>query len=349
MKYRNVIYILLSAIVLVLLSCKDKTDGKDSNVNKPVTTKPANLTQEKIDSLLSQWDYSNDSGEVAVIVFGENGDAEYVVDRPENIYTKTENGVEYKIVKASKSPRMPKVGDVMYMNMSYRTEKSDSLLFTSSDLNEDFKMKLSAPSDKGCIEEAFMLLHEGDSAVIKVDAIKFFVKSQGKASIPSFIKKGDRIVFNVRLKKIVSSLDYANANKDVYQKRIDEENSLINRFLINMNYPLKKTDSGLHILTINKGSGKHPSVGNTVKIDYTAAFIDGSVFDSTLERSEPFSFVIGKKQVILGLEEAVMNMVVGDHCLVIIPFRLAYGDQKYGNVIPPFSTLVFEIELLDAK
>ena len=44
-----------------------------------------------------------------------------------------------------------------------------------------------------------------------------------------------------------------------------------------------------------------------------------------------------------------MNMQVGDHCLVIIPFRLAYGDQKYGNVIPPFSTLVFEIELLDAK
>jgi peptidylprolyl isomerase len=210
-------------------------------------------------------------------------------------------------------------------------------------------MRLVAPSDKGCIEEALMLLHEGDSAVIKVDAIKFFVKSQGKASIPAFIKKGDRLVFNVKMKKIVSGLDYANANKDVYQKRIDEENSLINRFLINMNYPLKKTDSGLHILTINKGAGKKPSVGSTVKIDYTAAFIDGSVFDSTLERSEPFSFVIGNKEVIVGLEEAVMNMQVGDHCLVVIPFRLAYGDKKYGNVIPPFSTLVFEIELLDAK
>lgn len=345
MKIKSVILTIILLSAFLAFSCKEekKKDGDTKTEQSKV------VSEEEADSLLSQWNYSNDSGQVSMIVFGENGEAEYVVDRPENVFLKTANGIEYKIVKASKSKRTPNVGDVMYMNMSYRTERTDSLLFASSELGEEFRMRLAAPRDKGCIEEALMLLHEGDSAVIKVDAIKFFVKSQGKASIPAFIKKGDRLVFNVKMKKIVSGLDYANANKDVYQKRIDEENSLINRFLINMNYPLKKTDSGLHILTINKGAGKKPSVGSTVKIDYTAAFIDGSVFDSTLERSEPFSFVTGKKEVIVGLEEAVMNMQVGDHCLVIIPFRLAYGDQKYGNVIPPFSTLVFEIELLDAK
>ena len=345
MKIKSVILTIILLSAFLAFSCKEEKKKDDDTK----TEQSKVVSEEEADSLLSQWNYSNDSGQVSMIVFGENGEAEYVVDRPENVFLKTANGIEYKIVKASKSKRTPNVGDVMYMNMSYRTERTDSLLFASSDLGEEFRMRLAAPSDKGCIEEALMLLHEGDSAVIKVDAIKFFVKSQGKASIPAFIKKGDRLVFNVRMKKIVSGLDYANANKDMYQKRIDEENSLINRFLINMNYPLKKTDSGLHILTINKGAGKKPSVGSSVKIDYTAAFIDGSVFDSTLERSEPFSFVTGKKEVIIGLEEAVMNMQVGDHCLVIIPFRLAYGDQKYGNVIPPFSTLVFEIELLDAK
>lgn len=345
MKIKSVILTIILLSAFLAFSCKEEKKKDDDTK----TEQSKVVSEEEADLLLSQWNYSNDSGQVSMIVFGENGEAEYVVDRPENVFLKTANGIEYKIVKASKSKRTPNVGDVMYMNMSYRTERTDSLLFASSDLGEEFRMRLVAPSDKGCIEEALMLLHEGDSAVIKVDAIKFFVKSQGKASIPAFIKKGDRLVFNVRMKKIVSGLDYANANKDMYQKRIDEENSLINRFLINMNYPLKKTDSGLHILTINKGAGKKPSVGSTVKIDYTAAFIDGSVFDSTLERSEPFSFVTGKKEVIVGLEEAVMNMQVGDHCLVIIPFRLAYGDQKYGNVIPPFSTLVFEIELLDAK
>ncbi|MBO7571370.1 MAG: FKBP-type peptidyl-prolyl cis-trans isomerase [Bacteroidales bacterium] len=348
MKYRFVILLLLSSAIMTVISCKDKEKKTDETTQTP-ENKSSDLTQEEIDSLLSQWDYSNDSGQVTMMVFGENGEAEYIVEHPENVFLKTATGIEYKIVKASKSRKTPKIGDVMYMNMSYRTEKGDSLLFSSSDLNEEFKMRLSAPSDKGCIEEAFMLMHEGDSAIFKIDAIKFFVKSQGKASIPAFISKGDRLVFNVKMKKIVSGIDYANSNKDIIQKRIEEENSLINRFLIDKKYPQKRTDSGLYILTINKGAGKKPAVGNTVKIDYTAAFIDGSVFDSTLERSEPFSFVIGKKQVILGLEEAVMNMQVGDHCLVIIPFRLAYGDQKYGNVIPPFSTLVFEIELLDAK
>ncbi|MBQ1731320.1 MAG: FKBP-type peptidyl-prolyl cis-trans isomerase, partial [Bacteroidales bacterium] len=321
MKIKSVILTIILLSAFLAFSCKEEKKKDDDTK----TEQSKVVSEEEADSLLSQWNYSNDSGQVSMIVFGENGEAEYVVDRPENVFLKTANGIEYKIVKASKSKRTPNVGDVMYMNMSYRTERTDSLLFASSDLGEEFRMRLAAPSDKGCIEEALMLLHEGDSAVIKVDAIKFFVKSQGKASIPAFIKKGDRLVFNVRMKKIVSGLDYANANKDMYQKRIDEENSLINRFLINMNYPLKKTDSGLHILTINKGAGKKPSVGSTVKIDYTAAFIDGSVFDSTLERSEPFSFVTGKKEVIVGLEEAVMNMQVGDHCLVIIPFRLAYG------------------------
>ncbi|MBO7481988.1 MAG: FKBP-type peptidyl-prolyl cis-trans isomerase [Bacteroidales bacterium] len=348
MRYRFVILLLMSLVILTVISCKDKEKKTDETTETPVN-KGSDLTQEEIDSLLSQWDYSDESGQVTMMVFGENGEAEYIVDRPENVFLKTASGIEYKIVESSKSRKAPKVGDIIYMNMSYRTEKGDSLLFSTSDLNEEFKMRLAAPSDKGCIEEAFMLLHEGDSAVIKVDAIKFFVKSQGTASIPAFIRKGDRLVFNVKMKKIVSGIEYANANKEVIQKRIEEENSLINRFLIDKNYPQKKTDSGLYILTINKGAGRKPDVGNTVKIDYTAAFIDGSVFDSTLERAEPFSFVIGKKQVIVGLEEAVMNMQVGDHCLVIIPFRLAYGEQKYGNVIPPYSTLVFEIELLDAK
>jgi len=337
--------ILFCSVVVSLLavSCRDKKDKTDKEEICVATT------TENADSLLSQWNYSNDSGQVSMIVFGENGETDYVVDRPENVFLKTASGIEYKIVKASKSGIMPKVGDVLYMTMSYKTEKNDSLLFSSYDLNEDFRMRLSEPRVRGCIEEAFLLLHEGDSAVVKVDAINFFINSQGKVNVPAFINKGDRLVFNIRLKKVVSGIDYANTNKQLYQKRIEEENSLINRFLINMNYPLKKTDSGLHILTIDKGAGKKPAVGSTVKIDYTAAFIDGSVFDSTLERSEPFSFVIGKKEVIRGLEEAVMNMQVGDHCLVIIPFRLAYGDQKYGNIIPPFSTLVFEIELLDAK
>ena len=341
MRYIICTLLFLAIFSSFFVSCKTEGNGKKGDGNQ----------KEKGDSLLSQWEYTNDSGEVAMMVFGEDGSCNYIVERPENIFHKTKSGIEYKIVKASKSKRSPKIGDVLYMDMSYRTEKTDSLIFTSKDLKEEFKMRLSAPSDKGCIEEALMLLREGDSAVIYVDAIKFFIKSQGQVSIPPFIKEGERLMFSIKLNKIVSAAEYINANKDSYVKRIEEENSLISRFLLNIggNYPQKKTDSGLYILTINNGNGKIPKVGSTVKVDYTAAFIDGSVFDSTLERAEPFSFVTGKKQVIEGLDEAVMNMVVGDHCLVVIPFRLAYGDQKYGNIIPPFSTLVFEIELLDAK
>ena len=176
MKIRPIILTIVLLSTFLAFSCREEKKKEDDTK----TEQPKVVSEEEADSLLSQWDYSNDSGQVTMIVFGENGKAEYVVDHPENVFLKTANGIEYKIVKASKSKRTPNVGDVMYMNMSYRTERTDSLLFASSDLGEEFRMRLVAPSDKGCIEEALMLLHEGDSAVIKVDAIKFFVKSQGR-------------------------------------------------------------------------------------------------------------------------------------------------------------------------
>ncbi len=346
MRYKLLICFLIIAVVLQIFSSCNGCSNNPTDNGKDTVPKKDTINK---DSLLSQWNYQNDSGKVTVMVLGDNGTMEYVVEKPENIFLKTASGIEYKIVNSTNSAKRPRVGDVLYLDMSYKMEKTNTLLFTTDDFNDEFKMRLSASSDKGCIEEAFMLMSEGDSAVIKVDAIKFFLKSQGKVSIPANINKGDRLVFNIRLKKIVSGIEYAEANKEMYIKRIEEENSLIERFLMGKNFPQKNTDSGLRMLIINKGAGKVPTPGTTVKIDYTAAFIDGAVFDSTLEREEPFSFVTGRKQVIEGLDEAVMNMNVGDHCLVIIPFRLAYGDQKYGNVIPPFSTLVFEIELLDAK
>ncbi|MDD3860339.1 MAG: FKBP-type peptidyl-prolyl cis-trans isomerase, partial [Bacteroidales bacterium] len=133
-----------------------------------------------------------------------------------------------------------------------------------------------------------------------------------------------------------------------YAFYINQENSLIDRYILDFDYQCLTKESGLRMMIIKKGSGKKALKGNAVTIHYTAGFIDGSVFDSTIERNQPFRFILGNEEVIEGLDEGVSNMNVGDHCIFIIPFRLAYGDEKSG-VIPPYSTLVFEVELIDAK
>lgn len=110
------------------------------------------------------------------------------------------------------------------------------------------------------------------------------------------------------------------------------------------------TSSGLKYEDIKVGEGKSPKVGDTVTVHYTGWLkSNDQKFDSSLDRGKPFSFVIGKAQVIPGWDEGVSTMKVGGKRKLIIPADLAYGAKGAPGVIPPNSTLVFDVELLEVK
>lgn len=107
------------------------------------------------------------------------------------------------------------------------------------------------------------------------------------------------------------------------------------------------TDSGLQYEVLVRGDGPMPTAKDKVKTHYHGTLIDGTVFDSSVERGKPISFpVMG---VIKGWQEALQLMHVGDKLRLTIPYNLAYGERGSGQKIPPFSTLVFEVELLDIE
>ena len=98
--------------------------------------------------------------------------------------------------------------------------------------------------------------------------------------------------------------------------------------------------------TITAGAGPMPKHGETVTVHYTGWLSDGAKFDSSVDRDEPFSFVLGAGQVIRGWEQGVAGMHVGDKARLTIPPELAYGKEGYPGAIPPNATLIFEVELL---
>ncbi len=119
---------------------------------------------------------------------------------------------------------------------------------------------------------------------------------------------------------------------------------------------MKKTISELETIDTVVGSGKEAIPGTNIKVHYTGWLYDpskpdghGSKFDSSLDRGEPFMFFLGGGQVIRGWDEGFAGMKVGGKRTLIIPSHMGYGSRGAGGVIPPYATLLFDVELVEVQ
>lgn len=109
------------------------------------------------------------------------------------------------------------------------------------------------------------------------------------------------------------------------------------------------TESGLIYIVTKSGDGQQIKAGDEVIVNYTGLLTNGAMFDSSLNRNEPFSFPVGMGMVIKGWDEGLQKLRVGDHATLIIPPAIGYGASGAGGVIPPNATLIFIIEVLGVK
>ena len=128
----------------------------------------------------------------------------------------------------------------------------------------------------------------------------------------------------------------------------EKELETLQSYIDDNNITVDPTASGLYYIETLAGTGAQATAGDIVVVNYTGTFLDGEKFDSSYDRNEPFDFTLGIGEVIKGWDEGIGYMKEGGKATLIMPSRLAYGSRGAGS-IQPYTSLIFEVELLDVK
>jgi FKBP-type peptidyl-prolyl cis-trans isomerase len=253
------------------------------------------------------------------------------------------SGLSYKFFEMNPAGATPQTGDLLVLSIRITT-REDKVIDESS----FYRMQLLRPMYKGDIYTALSLLQVGDSICFKLDAAGYFEKNR-KRDLPVEFQQGDPVYIYLRLKNIVSTQDLEEEITTVYHTDREQEMNLLKDYIELTNTTVQPSASGLYYIEKSKGAGAKALPGKELTVHYTGTTIDGKIFDSSIQRGRPLSFVLGKGQVIKGWDEGFLNMQAGGKARFIIPSDLAYGKEGYSNIILPYSTLVFEVELLSVN
>ncbi len=256
----------------------------------------------------------------------------------------TRHGIYYQLHKIGEDEIKAMPGDYITVDITYKTI-NDSVFFTGRR-----KFQLTTPAFEGSIDECFMMLAEKESATFIISAYDFFHKTL-QSALPSFLNEESKMKVTVDLLEIQTESEYQK-EKEAFLHWIEDfgeyEKVVLRQYIEEEKIPVELMASGIYFINLVPGKGKKIEPGDTITINYEGRFLNGKFFDSTIKRNQPFQFVFGTEwQVVKGLEEAIGMMREGEKSLVILPSEMAFGsDGSSTGIIPPFTSLIFEVEIL---
>lgn len=266
-------------------------------------------------------------------------------------YKATENGLYYKQIVAGQGPQL-QMGDYIKVRLAYYL--GDSLLFTTDDLPESAYDQVRESVFKGDLYEGFRMMHVGDSMSFMINSDSTFRKQFRAPILPDFVSPDVFLRWEVVVDEAYTQEEFTKIQEAIAQKQMEAAaakqqaaDDEFQAYLEANGIKAQPTESGLVYVCTKKGKGPKPGYKQMVKVHYTGKLLDGRVFDSSVERGEPIEFQLGVGQVIPGWDEGIALMSKGEKGILYIPSKLAYGPRQAGELITPYSNLIFEVELVD--
>ena len=235
----------------------------------------------------------------------------------------TESGLQYTEIEQGDGP-VPEQGDIVSIHFRGTLEDGTEFDETYTD-----GQPISFPLGVGVVmpgwDEGVAMMKVGGKSKLVIPP----ELGLGEEGAGDLIPPNATLIFEIELVEIVPGSPDA-------PREVDEEDLLT-------------TESGLKYYDFETGDGPTAETGQTVAVHYTGWLEDGTKFDSSLDRGQPFVFELGAGQVLQGWDQGVAGMKVGGQRQLVIPPDLGYGAQGAGGVIPPDATLVFEVELVEIQ
>ena len=257
----------------------------------------------------------------------------------------TKSGYPYTIHE-DQSGATPQVGDKVRFFETIRIN-SDSIIFSQEMtvvLPEESQVATPPPANY----ELLFLLSAGDTSSV-------YVFDSLLTRIPNLtLSPTDTLIYDIGFKEIVESkadrekgMEDAKAKESVVKEQVREA---IDKYLDgSLNDILITSPSGLKYVINQKGNGTLPQPGQNLRVHYYGSLMDGTMFDNSYSRGEPFEFPLGQGRVIPGWDEGLGYVEIGGVATLFLPYQLAYGEAGSPPTIPPKSDLVFYVELVDAN
>jgi FKBP-type peptidyl-prolyl cis-trans isomerase FkpA len=253
-------------------------------------------------------------------------------------WQKTASGIYYKVYSKDTSKAKPIYGDHICMHLrKYSTKKKEIFNTRIFDAQKGVEMDYKKPEKTSDVTEIFSFLGRGDSAFVKIPAN--LIDSNGS--------KKKYYTFWLNLIDFKTKEIHTLEKKERYEQQLVLDSLAILDYIKNYDlHQCTQDEYGNWYLVKQHGSEKLVKSGDSVTIHYSGKLTNGKEFDNSYDRKQPFKFMVGKKQVIDGLDKGIQHFYVGDKCILIIPSRLGYGDKEVGR-IPANSVLIFEMEILE--
>lgn len=269
-------------------------------------------------------------------------------DKNADNFKTAETGLRYVLHESFPNNAKPVTGDVVILDLIYETT-NEEVLFNSMEGDRTYMSTIKgATHPGGSLEDGLNMMNVGDSASFKINAYDFYKFTLRQEQLPEGLSKADDVIVHVRMKNILKKKEYGTQLDENYHSSEEKEMDLLENYLELTNVTVEPTESGLYYIPIKEGRGETAKAGDYVTVHYTGSLISGKVFDSSIGKN-PFSFYLGQGRVIQGWEEGIAMMKKGEKAKLIIPSKLGYGKRGTGQDILPYSTLVFEVELINIQ